>query len=72
MAEEPTTPSESQVLLDLIKQRYGARLTPAELEEVQQGVEGIARAVAALRAVTLDNSDEPFSIFVPYGQENGR
>ena len=69
MAEEPTTPHESQILLDLIKQRYGARLTPAELEEVQKGVEGIAQAAAALRAVKLDNSDEPFSVFVPYRQE---
>lgn len=56
-------------MLDLIQQRYGARLTPAELEEVQQGVEGIARAVAALRAVKLDNGDEPCAIFVPYCQE---
>jgi hypothetical protein len=72
MAEEPATPPENQILLNLIKQRYGARLTPAELEEVQQGVAGIARAVAALRAVKLDNGDEPFSIFVPYGQESAR
>ena len=72
MAEEPTTPPESQILLGLIKQRYGARLTPAELEEVQKGVEGIAWAVEALRAVKLDNGDEPFSIFVPYCQESAR
>ena len=53
----------------MIRQRYGERLTSQELEEVRQGVEGIAKAAEALRAVKLDNSDEPFSIFTPHVEE---
>ncbi len=65
---QPTT-SESEARLHMIRQRYGERLTSQELEEVRQGVEGIAKVAEALRAVKLDNSDEPFSIFTPYVKE---
>jgi hypothetical protein len=59
----------SECLLNLIKQRYGDRLTPAEWEEVKKGIDGITVAAAALRKVKLDNHDEPFSVFVPYRGE---
>ena len=55
--------------LHWLKQRYGDRLTPAEWEEVQKGINGLTKATAALRRVKLDNSDEPFSVFVPYRHE---
>jgi len=32
-------------------------------------VEGIAKAAETLRAVKLENGDEPFSIFRPYKKE---
>jgi hypothetical protein len=44
-------------------------LTADELEEVRQGVAGISQAAAALRAVRLNNSDEPFALGIPYRQE---
>jgi hypothetical protein len=69
MAESPSTPPEGEQLFRLISQRYGDRLTPAELAEVQKGVAGLATTAAALRAVRLDNSNEPVAVFVPYRQE---
>lgn len=57
---------DSECVLNLIKQRYEDRLTPAELEEVKKGVDRITAAAAALRKVQLDNRDEPFSVFIPY------
>jgi hypothetical protein len=69
MAEEHQTPPEGAILLDLVKQRYGARLTPAELDEVRKGVAGMVQAAQALRSVELANSDEPFCMFVPYRKE---
>jgi hypothetical protein len=63
-----TTP-ESEALFNVIRQCYGHRLTANELEEVRQGVVGISQAAAALRAVRLNNSDEPFAPGIPYRQE---
>jgi len=44
-------------------------LTSDELEEVRKGVAGISQAAAALRAVRLNNSAEPFALGIPYRQE---
>jgi CO/xanthine dehydrogenase Mo-binding subunit len=63
-----TTP-ESEALFNVIRQCYGHRLTADELEEVRKGVAGISQAAAALRAVRLNNGDEPFALGIPYRQE---
>jgi hypothetical protein len=60
---------ESEALFNVIRQSYGHRLTADELEEVRKGVAGITQAALALRAVRLNNSDEPFSLGIPYRQE---
>jgi hypothetical protein len=69
MGEEQRSASETETLMGLITQRYGARLTPAELQEVRQGVESLTQVIATLRQVPLANSDEPFAVFIPYRQE---
>jgi hypothetical protein len=69
MSEETRPPSDIEAMMRLITQQYGTRLTPAELQEVRQGVEGLAQVTAALRQVPLSNSDEPLAVFVPYRQE---
>ena len=61
--------SDSQFLFDLLKHRYGERLNPVELEEVKKGVENIQKAADKLRSVKLENSDEPFALFVPYRKD---
>jgi hypothetical protein len=57
---------EAETLYKLVEQLYGDRLSEAELEEVKKGVEHIVEASMELRAVELDNWDEPFSVFTPY------
>jgi len=57
---------ESEFLFDMVRDRYGNRLSAEELEEVRKGVEGIVKAAEALRSVKLGNGTEPFSLFKPY------
>jgi hypothetical protein len=64
----PPSPSIDH-LFALIRERYGARLTDAQLAEVRRGVEAVEHAVRALRAVRLDNADEPMPPFVPFRAE---
>ena len=66
MAEGDPEASEAAQLFALIRARYGTRLTPAQLEEVQKGVEGVADMARALRAVPLGNADEPMQPFAPF------
>lgn len=66
MAADPGSDGEVERLFALVQERYGDRLTPAQLDEVRKGVEGVVLAAHALRAVRLENSDEPFPPFVPY------
>jgi len=57
---------EAETLFKLVEQLYGGRLSETELEEVKKGVEHIVEASMELRAIGLDNWDEPFSVFTPY------
>ena len=50
----------------MVAERYGARLTPAQLEDVRKGIEAVVTGARALRAVKLANSDEPMQPFVPF------
>jgi hypothetical protein len=66
---EPTrdaNPDEAETLFELVSQRYGNRLSAAQLAEVRKVVDGIVQAARALRSVKLQSSDEPFQPFVPY------
>ena len=53
----------------MVKGLYGDRLDDEQLEGVRQGIEGIVAASQALRAVRLENGDEPYSVFTPYRAE---
>ena len=66
MNETNRTESDGRCLFDMLQRRYGERLTPEQLEQVHQGVDAIRQAAEKLRAVKLENSDEPFARFVPY------
>jgi len=57
---------EVEPLFALVRERYGDRLTAAQLDEVRKGVEGVVLAARALRAVRLETSDEPFPPFIPH------
>lgn len=56
-------------MFDMVKSRYGDRLSPEEVDEVRKGVRALAEAAEALRAVKLDPSEEPLSVFTPYRGE---
>ena len=66
MSEPTPRAREIDILLELIRARYGHRLTPAQLEGVRRGVTAIVEQVGALRAVRLGNADEPVQRFVPF------
>ena len=61
--------SDEQHLFDMVKSRYGDRLSPEELAEVRKGVKALSEAAEALRAVKLDPGEEPLSVFTPYRGE---
>jgi len=60
---------EAEYLFELVKNRYGDRLSEEELEEVKTGVEKVVEASVTLRSIELENADEPFSVFKPYRKE---
>jgi hypothetical protein len=65
-APDPSADAEVDLLMALVRQRYGDRLTAAELEGVRGGLASIVKLARALRAVRLGNGDEPYPPFVPF------
>ena len=65
MEESGLGSNEVDRLFAMVAERYGARLTAAQLEDVRKGIEAIVTGARALRAVKLANSDEPMQPFVP-------
>ena len=66
MAAETGPDPEVDQLFALVRTRYADRLTPEQLDEVRKSVEAVVRTSRALRAVRLENTDEPFPPFAPY------
>ena len=63
MADTPDP--ETDTLFEIVRQRYGARLTDDQLDDLRKIVRGQVDAARALRAVRLTNADEPFQRFEP-------
>jgi hypothetical protein len=59
--------NETEILFTLIKTRFGERVTSEELEEIMKGLTAILDAAKVLRSVKLENGDEPYQFFKPYG-----
>jgi hypothetical protein len=70
MSNTIQTENDGKFLYDMLKRRYGERLSPEELEEVKKGVENIRKAADKLRSVNLQNSDGPPALFVPYRKDS--
>jgi hypothetical protein len=66
MREPEAVRAEVDALFSFVRERYGGRLSPEELEAVRKGVEAIVHSARALRAVRLANTDEPGQPFTPY------
>jgi hypothetical protein len=60
---------EAETLFSLVKEKYGDKIAPEELEEVKKAVEGIVETSMELRKVELGNWDEPFTVFKPYRRD---
>ena len=60
---------EAETLFSLVKEKYGDKITPEELEEVKKAVERIVETSMELRNVELGNWDEPFTVFKPYRRD---
>jgi len=66
----PETPNPEVVtLFALVANRYGDQMTTEQLDEIKKMVEGQVEAARALRAVRLNNADEPFQAFTAYRGE---
>ena len=64
-----TGTNEAGLLFDVVRARYGDRLSADELEEVRKYVERFTEMAETLRAQKLENGDEPFSTFIPYRKD---
>jgi hypothetical protein len=69
MSEAAKPDPEADALFEIVRRRYGDRLTPVQLDELRKIVAGQLEAARALRAVTLTNADEPMQPFTPYRTE---
>jgi hypothetical protein len=59
---------EAEVLLTLIKTRYGDRVTPEQLTEIMGSLTAILDGAAVMRVIKLENGDEPNQTFKPWGE----
>jgi hypothetical protein len=64
MTETPNP--ETDTLFEIVRQRYGARLTSEQLDDLRKIVRGQVDAARALRAVRLTNADEPYQRFAAW------
>jgi hypothetical protein len=66
-AQQPQGPPAPSPLalayFEVARQRFGASLTPEQLEAVKRDLEGNVRTAERLRASKLKNSDEPDFVF---------
>jgi hypothetical protein len=65
MSEPGAPASEVDLLFALVRERYGGRLSPEELDAVRTALAGIVDGARALRAVRLDNADGPLLPLLP-------
>ena len=69
MSDADAVRPEVEVMLALVRERYGSRLDADQLAGVRTAIEAIVQASRALRAVRLANADEPAQPFAAYRAE---
>jgi hypothetical protein len=69
MSEAAKADPEADALFEIVRHRYGDRLTTEQVDEVRKIVRAQVEAARALRAMRLTNADEPFQTFAPYREE---
>lgn len=69
MSQPEKPDQEADALYEIVRRRYGDRLTPQQQDEVRKMIGAQVEAARALRAVRLGNADEPMQPFAPYRAE---
>lgn len=69
MSEAATPDAEAEALFEIVRLRYGDRLTPEQAVDLRKIVRAQVEAARALRAIRLTNADEPLQPFAPYRAE---
>lgn len=69
MSDADAVRAEVETMLALVRERYGSRLDAEQLAAVRTSIEAIVQASRALRAVRLNNADEPAQPFAAYRAE---
>ncbi len=57
-------------LVEMLKGRYGDRLTDEQVGELREAVEAASERAAQMRSVPLGNGDEPAFVFTPFRGED--
>jgi hypothetical protein len=60
---------ETSILLELVKKRYGDRLSEEQIAEVEKQLAKNLETAESLRSVELENGDEPYNVFKPYRRD---
>jgi hypothetical protein len=71
LSDEEIDQAEVDARFALVRERYGDQIGPTAFGDVRRRIEGIVAGGKCLKAVRLENSVEPFSVFVPYRRERG-
>lgn len=60
---------ETSILLELVRKRYGNRLSEEQLDAVEKQIKNNLESAEKLHSVKLGNEDEPYNVFKPYRSE---
>ena len=66
MSESKT---EKEHMYERIKVLYGDKLDEEQLAAVEASLDPVINVLEQIRAVPLENSDEPYSVFKPYRKD---
>ena len=61
--DDEATPPEVGPWLEIVKQRWGKQLSPEALKAIEDNLTWTARSGKTLRALSLQNADEPDVVF---------
>ena len=58
--------TEKELMFTLVEVKYGDRLDSEQLAAIKTSIDRIMAVIDEIRAVPLENGDEPFNVFKPY------
>jgi hypothetical protein len=61
--------TEKELMFKLIKIKYRDRLDSEQLAAIEASMDKVMTVIDEIRAVPLENSDEPFNVFKPYRRD---